>query len=76
MKTLKVQIKRLPAQKISPAPYNDESGGGNGPLAAVTGEETIPPGGRKKIPTGIAVALRKAMRRRFARAAAWRCIRA
>ncbi len=33
------------------------------------------PGGRKKIPTGIVISCRKAMRRRFARAAAWRFIR-
>ncbi|MBP7763962.1 MAG: dUTP diphosphatase [Deltaproteobacteria bacterium] len=58
METLKVQIKRIAGSEDLPLPrYMTDQAAGMDLFAAVTGEETIPPGGRKKIPTGIAVAL-------------------
>ncbi len=58
METIKVQIQRIAGNEDLPLPeYMTRAAAGMGLFAAVAAEETIAPGGRKKIPTGIAVAL-------------------
>ena len=58
METIKVQIQRIDGNEDLPLPeYMTRSAAGMDLFAAVAAEETIAPGGRKKIPTGIAVAL-------------------
>ncbi|HPC85908.1 MAG TPA: dUTP diphosphatase [Smithellaceae bacterium] len=58
METIDVRIRRIAGSEDLPLPrYMTDRAAGMDLCAAVAAEETIPPGGRKKIPTGIAVAL-------------------
>ncbi len=58
MKTIKVHIQRIAGSEDLPLPrYMTDQAAGMDLVAAVAADETIPPGGRRKIPTGIAVAL-------------------
>ena len=58
MKKIKIYIQRLPGNEDIPLPqYMTTHSAGMDICAAVAEEEIISPGQRKKIPTGIAVAL-------------------
>lgn len=58
METINVHIQRIAGNEDLPLPgYMTGLAAGMDLFAAVAAEETIAPGGRKKIPTGIAVAL-------------------
>lgn len=58
MEKINVCITRLAGNEDIPLPqYMTNQAAGMDIFAAVAGDETIKPGGRKKIPTGIAIAL-------------------
>lgn len=58
MEKVKVCVQRITGNKDIPLPrYMTDQAAGMDVFAAVTQEEVILPGGRKKIPTGIAIAL-------------------
>ncbi len=58
METIKVQIRKIAGNEDLPLPeYMTRLAAGMDLFAAVTAEETILPGGRKKIPTGIVISL-------------------
>lgn len=57
-KTIRVAVQKLPGHDDIPLPrYMSEQAAGMDIVAAIEGEEVIPPGKRKLIPTGIAIAL-------------------
>lgn len=58
METINVQIRKIAGNEDLPLPeYMTHLSAGMDLFAAVTAEETILPGGRKKIPTGIVISL-------------------
>lgn len=58
METINVQIRKIAGNEDLPLPeYMTRLSAGMDLFAAVTAEETILPGGRKKIPTGIVISL-------------------
>jgi dUTP pyrophosphatase len=58
METINVQIRRIAGNEDLPLPgYMTRLAAGMDLFAAVPAEETILPGGRKKIPTGIVISL-------------------
>ncbi len=58
METINVQIRKIAGNEDLPLPpYMTRLAAGMDLFAAVTAEETILPGGRKKIPTGIVISL-------------------
>ncbi len=58
MEKVNAHIQRIAGNEDIPFPqYMTEQAAGMDIFAAVKADETIPPGGRRKIPTGIAIAL-------------------
>ena len=58
MSAVRVALKRLPEGDGLPTPaYMSEHAAGADLFAAVTGEITLPPGGRALVPTGFSIAL-------------------